>query len=108
MVDLVVTETDAGRTVEVAPGTAVQLRLPENPTTGYRWVLTLAPAACARIDDDRHLAPSGQAVGAGGLRVVGIAAITASPCVADLAYRQPWEQDVPVAKALTFRFVAAP
>ena len=108
MVDLVLTEADAGRTVEVAPGTAIELRLPENPTTGYRWVLTLAPAACARIDGDRYLAPSGQAVGAGGLRVVGIAAVTGSPCALDLAYRRPWEQVAPAARELTFTLVAAP
>jgi inhibitor of cysteine peptidase len=108
MVDLVLTEADAGRTVEVAPRTAVQLRLPENPTTGYRWVLTLAPADCARIDGDRYLAPSGEAVGAGGLRVIGIAAVTASPCVLDLAYRRPWEREAPAAKAATFRLVTAP
>ena len=43
MVRLILTEADAGRPVEVAPGAGVQLRLPENPTTGYRWILTVTP-----------------------------------------------------------------
>ena len=65
MVDLVLMEADAGRAVEVAPGTAVRLRLPENPTTGYRWVMTMMPASCLEIGSDSFERPADAAPGAG-------------------------------------------
>ena len=37
MVSLV--ETDNGRTIDVHPGETVQVTLPENATTGYRWAI---------------------------------------------------------------------
>ena len=108
MVDLVLMEADSGRTVEVAPDTAVHLRLPENPTTGYRWVMTMTPPDCVRIGGDRFLRPSGAAIGAGGLRVVDITMVTESPCALAMAYRRPWETDAPAASELHYRFVTPP
>lgn len=105
MVDLVLTEADAGRTVEVAPGQAVQLRLPENPTTGYRWVLTMTPADCLAIASDGFERESAAAPGAGGVRVLDIKAVTAPECGLALAYRRPWEKEAPAASELAFRFV---
>jgi hypothetical protein len=36
-----------GTTVEVAPGERLELRLPENASTGYRWVLEPPDPRCA-------------------------------------------------------------
>ena len=36
---LIIVEGDNGRTVEVRPGEAVRINLPENATTGYRWAI---------------------------------------------------------------------
>jgi inhibitor of cysteine peptidase len=63
MVSLV--ETDNGRTIDVRPGETVQVTLPENATTGYRW-------AVDHYDQDSIEAVStephypAKAVGAGG------------------------------------------
>jgi inhibitor of cysteine peptidase len=105
MVDLVLTEADAGRTVEVAPGKAVQLRLPENPTTGYRWVMTMTPASCLEIGSNGFDRDPKAPPGAGGVRVVAIASVTAPACELALAYRRPWETDAPAASELLYRFV---
>lgn len=56
---------DDGRSVELRPGQVVVLRLPENPTTGYRWE---APAGLALLADSFE--PGGAAAGAAGLRVL--------------------------------------
>ncbi|MGB3556839.1 MAG: protease inhibitor I42 family protein [Jannaschia sp.] len=37
--DLILTPEDGGREVPVTPGASVELRLPENPTTGFRWTV---------------------------------------------------------------------
>jgi len=35
--------SDTGRTVQAKPGDVVSVRLAENPTTGYQWVLDMTP-----------------------------------------------------------------
>ena len=37
---LILTEADGGREVPVSAGQEIELRLPENPTTGMRWAFT--------------------------------------------------------------------
>ena len=108
MVDLVLTEAEAGRTVQVAPDTLVRLRLPENPSTGYRWTMTMSPAACLRIGSDGFERPDGTAPGRGGMRVIAISAVTAPSCALTLAYRRPWESETPAESELVYRFVTAP
>jgi predicted secreted protein len=71
--------------------------------------MTMTPdGCCLELGRDRVLRQSGAVVGAAGLRTVEIQAVTASPCALALAYRRPWEQAVPAASELTYRFLAAP
>jgi inhibitor of cysteine peptidase len=107
MVDLVLTEADAGRTVQVAPDTVVHLRLPENPSTGYHWTVTIAPAECLRVGADRFERASDSTVGAGGIRVIEIA-VAVPHCALTLAYRRPWDSETSAASELVYRFVTAP
>ncbi|MFO1046322.1 MAG: protease inhibitor I42 family protein [Geminicoccaceae bacterium] len=106
--DLLLTEDDAGRTVEVAPAASVRLRLPENPTTGYRWMLTMQPAGCLELASDGFERPSAAMPGAGGVRVLEINAMPLSPCELTLASRRPWEAEGAPASELTYRFVRTP
>lgn len=106
--DLLLTQADAGRTVEVAPGASVRLRLPENPTTGYRWVLTMQPAGCLELASDRFERASAAMPGAGGVRVLEINAVPISPCELALASRRAWATESAPASQLTYRFVAPP
>jgi len=54
-----------GSTVTLAPSQALAIRLPENPTTGYRWAVESSPGM--RLDVDTF-SPIGPSVGAGGSR----------------------------------------
>ena len=63
---MVLTESDRGRTVELAAGSLVTLRLRENPTTGYRW--SMQSTGGLELVGDRY--EPGGAVGAAGVRVV--------------------------------------
>jgi len=79
---------DNGGNVTVASGTAITLRLPENPTTGYRWNMT-PPDGLAVLKDD-FLAPDTQLVGAGGTHEWVISAEKPGNYTLHAEYRRPW------------------
>lgn len=64
---MILSEQDSGRTVEVAEGDSVTIRLKENPTTGYRWAVETS-GGLEWVEDDFEL--GGPAVGAAGTRVL--------------------------------------
>ncbi len=83
-------ESANGRTVEVKIGETIEVRLPENPTTGFRWQLTAdGGPACAKIDDT-FTAPSGPP-GQGGTHVWKFKAVAAGEGDIELRHRRHWE-----------------
>ncbi len=56
--DIRLSMEDAGKTVRVPAGAVVELRLDENPTTGYRW--TLPPETCCEMVEDRNEPQAGE------------------------------------------------
>ena len=83
-----------GGRVRVAAGDLVQISLPENPSTGYRWELDRLPVGTHLVGD--HVERRRQAApGAAGLRVLTIRVHkggTLSACL-----RRAWEAAAPVA-----------
>jgi len=61
--------TNHGETYYVSQNATIKLTLPENPTTGYRWELTISPGLTITKDEYLPDATSGQVVGAGGKHV---------------------------------------
>lgn len=85
---LTLTEADAGRTVRIRLGDHIQLRLAENPTTGYRWTAD-APAGL-RLVQDTNL-PVACAPGAGGLRLLDYVAEAPGSIALVLRCQRQWE-----------------
>jgi inhibitor of cysteine peptidase len=56
-----------GENVHVKVGDEVVVRLPENPSTGYRWELD-TPRGSLELADDAYVRPRDEAVGSGGER----------------------------------------
>jgi predicted secreted protein len=57
---ILVDKSSNDQIVEVMIGQTIQVRLEENPTTGFRWYLTSEGApTCASIDDTFTAAPAG-------------------------------------------------
>ena len=67
MATVALTEADDGKAVAVRAGDEIVVRLPENPTTGYRWQVERADDALQADADSFELAPHPQ-VGSGGIR----------------------------------------
>lgn len=59
------TEADNGRTVDLQVGETVELALPENATTGYRWAIDRLDPGIVEAGQARPHYPSSQ-VGSGG------------------------------------------
>jgi inhibitor of cysteine peptidase len=64
---MILSEQDRGRTIEVAEGDIITVRLKENPTTGYRWSVETTNGLELVRDD---FEAGGGAIGAAGVRVL--------------------------------------
>lgn len=89
----VITESDAGRTIEISVGQTMEIRLPENPTTGFRWLMTARDeSVCAVLHEEFH-PPAHAAPGAGGERTWQLEAAAVGECDFGVTYRRPWAAD---------------
>ena len=71
--DVTLTEANNGEAIEIRQGDAIDLQLPENATTGFRWQLVSANGLVEEPAQDQARAPSAPEqsprMGAGGIRV---------------------------------------
>ena len=98
---LVLTEADAGAPHAVAVGQSIELRLPENPSTGYRWTVAVAPAGAAAIDGDRYVA-GGSMPGAPGTRAFVVTMKAPADARLDAKLWRVWEGEGSAVREVTF------
>jgi inhibitor of cysteine peptidase len=98
MNEIVVGEEDRGRLIEVVQGSRVLLRLPENPSTGYRWELEPFEGNALKLQADTYQPPSIMTPGAGGVRVIDFLSQSSGTVLLRLRLRRPWDPE-DVAKA---------
>ena len=103
----VLTSANNGQTIRVPQGASVELRLPENPTTGYRWFLVGPPPALAVVQDD--YSSSGSMPGSGGERRWVFQAKTPGKAMLQLKRWREWEGESSVVEryALTLEVTSA-
>ena len=82
---------DHGREISIQVGDRILLRLPENPTTGFRWTADI-PEFLSLIRDTNE---PGDAPGAAGYRVLEFVASALGRTDLSLACSQAWEPTVP-------------
>ncbi len=83
-------ESANGRTVELKIGETIEVRLPENPTTGFRWQLTADGSPAVAKRDDAFTASSGPP-GQGGTHVWKFKAVATDEGDIELGHRRRWE-----------------
>jgi inhibitor of cysteine peptidase len=85
------TQADNGGTYPVSQGGVIQIRLSENPTTGYQWNLSVTPGLTivneSYVPDD----PAGKLVGSGGTHVWFVETAGAGQQVVTGNYERSWE-----------------
>jgi inhibitor of cysteine peptidase len=98
---IVLDEAAAGRTVDLRVGQMIELRLKENPTTGFTWRVRQAAAPVCRVADGSFVAASPGAPGRSGVRVWRIEGVAVGLCTLAFAYARPWETGTPPASTYT-------
>jgi len=88
-----------GSARELLSGDTLVVRLPGNPTTGYRWAVAARPAALRPLRFSYEAPPKGR-LGQGGTYVFRFRA-RAGVGTLRLAYARPWEKGKPPLR--TFR-----
>jgi inhibitor of cysteine peptidase len=82
----------SGQAVQAARGDRIVVLLPENPTTGYGWVLRDVPEQL-ELASNEYVPPQSTAPGAGGERRVELVASRPGQARIELALERPWEDE---------------
>jgi inhibitor of cysteine peptidase len=105
MVSLV--EKDSGRTINIRPGETVQITLPENASTGYRWAIDhYDEDSVEAVATEPHYA--GKAVGSGGQVAFTFRAKKTGPGEINLKNWRQWEGDSSVTSRFHVRLNVQP
>lgn len=80
----------SGELVEATSGDRIVVQIPENATTGYRWVVSELPDE-VELEGDEFLPPETARPGAGGERRVTLLARRPGEARVQLTLEQPWE-----------------
>ncbi len=100
-----VSAAQSGTSVALATGQDLVVRLPSNPTTGYRWIYVEPKDAVLRVDGpstfEAPQSPGGSA-GAGGTEIWKLAPFKPGQQQLRFEYRRPWEQGVAPAQTATY------
>jgi inhibitor of cysteine peptidase len=96
MTEIVVTESEAGRDVTAAVGDKIEIVLPENPTTGFRWRIASFDVGVLRQEGDEYVAGTATGVGGGGQRVFRFDAAGRGSANIRLELKRSWEEQSPM------------
>ena len=86
MADIIVTETQDQTTVRVHAGDTLVIRLPETPTTGYRW------APLQGTPESDAFVPGTSSVGGAGVRIFRFPMKSADAATLELGLAREWEK----------------
>jgi inhibitor of cysteine peptidase len=96
------TELDDGRTIEATVGDTIELRLPENATTGYRWAFDGLDGHVVRAGEGELIGKPAK-VGSGGDVRWRLTALTAATTEVKLKLWRRWEGDRSIQKRFAIR-----
>ena len=93
---ITVSERDQGRTITLARGTLLEVRLDSAPGTGYRWETAVQEPSPLRLIETRYVPlADDKRVGGQQTQLFRFEAAQAGEAELKLQYRRPWERDTP-------------
>lgn len=93
MAEYIFDEKDNGALVQVRRGTRITIELNENPTTGYRWMISSIDEAFLVPAGDDFVLPDQKSPGSGGLRRFFFRAKSAGSTALTLINKRAWQRD---------------
>jgi inhibitor of cysteine peptidase len=103
---ITLTERDDQHSVRVSPGDEIVLRLPETPSTGFRWRVDRVEGTLEPAGDSFELGPNPQ-FGSGGIREFRFRVTGTAPGRIELRHRREWEGDASITKRYAVDMVPA-
>jgi predicted secreted protein len=91
--DIVIDQSDRGRTFEVTEGDLVLVRLAENPTTGYRWEMDAVDERILSLQCAEYSEEAEAGIGGGGTRTFSFEAESPGAVQIRLRLRRAWEPE---------------
>jgi len=88
------TRADEGRTIDLARGAPLRVELPEDPASGYRWILAELDSAVLAVTRFRFIAGE-HCVAGPGMRVIELCVIGAGTTPLVLVLRRGWNASGP-------------
>ena len=94
--EMILTEADAGKTIELEVGEEFAVKLAGNPTTGYTWEMATSEAAVVEQVGQPTYEEENEngRVGTGGTMILHFKATRPGQQLLQLIYHRPWEEDV--------------
>jgi len=89
---LQITKERDGDEIEVKPGECIQIELPENPTTGYRWQVHPPSNLLLELQGDTFESAGQASCGAGGTRQLRYCARSEGTTKIEMEYGRSWEK----------------
>lgn len=93
MSELALTERETNQSFDLHVGSPVVIRLPENPTTGYRWNIDQLDDSIVSVEGSEFSQNPGSGVGGGGLRTIRLRPTGVGITRLALKNKRPWEAD---------------
>jgi inhibitor of cysteine peptidase len=91
--DCIFGEKDNGALVEVRRGAKITVELEENPTTGYRWVISSVDEISLVPEGDAFLPSDRMSLGGGGVRRFFFRAKSPGRTTLRLINKRAWQRD---------------
>ena len=93
MSEIVILDSDRGKTVVAHVGDVIAIRLAENPTTGYRWEMGTFNNQLIEFQGADYQAASRTGIGTGGTRTFHLRAKARGTVSLQLKLRHSWEPE---------------
>ena len=102
--NVLLTEQDNGKDIDLTIGSTLIVKLPGNPSTGYNWTIVGEPSPLKlQKTSFRKSTNKSGAVGASGTATFQLSASSSGIATLTLVYRRSWEYNMPPMKTFTVR-----
>ncbi|MFC1866199.1 protease inhibitor I42 family protein [Chloroflexota bacterium] len=94
--ELKLTQTDNGKSIEIQQEDVIKLSLKENPSTGYRWTVDKSSDEALVLQSSEFVSPENPKFGEGGVRVFEFRENKAVTTHIQLKHWREWEGDTSI------------